>query len=115
MYENSQMHGNMTVDNSTHESKPEWFAIHVRSRFEFKVAQSLSNFGIASFHASVERLRQWKDRKKLVSFPLFPGYVFVNIDRNSESRLLVLKTPGVVRFVEMLPGIPESIPEKQIT
>jgi transcription antitermination factor NusG len=74
----------------------------------------LSNSGIESFLAVVERLRRWKDRKKLVSFPLFPGYVFVHLDKSPRSRLRVLKTNGVVRFVEMTPGKPAHIPEDQI-
>jgi transcription antitermination factor NusG len=92
-----------------------WFAVYVRSRFEFKVNDILTHSGVESFLAVVEKVRHRKDRKKLVSFPLFPGYVFLHIDKSPQSRLRVLQTKGVVRFVEMYPGKPEPIPEEQIT
>lgn len=92
-----------------------WYAVYVRSRSEIKVANMLSNAGIETFVAAVERLSQWKDRKKLISFPLFPGYLFVHINESPYSRLSVLKTRGVVRFVEMVSGKPDPISEKQIT
>lgn len=79
-----------------------------------KVANMLASSGIETFVAMVERLRQWKDRKRLVSFPLFPGYLFVHIDERPHSRLTVLKKRGVVRFVEMVPGTPDPVPDKQI-
>ncbi len=91
-----------------------WYAVYVRSRHEFKVAQRLGNLGIESFVAYVEKLSQWKDRKKLVQFPLFPCYIFVHMDTNIQSRFTVLKTTGVVKFAEMVTGIPEPIPERQI-
>ena len=105
----------MIRHNNTH-SKTDfcWFAVYVRSRFEIKVANMLLSSGIETFVATVERLRQWKDRKKLVSFPLFPGYIFVHIDKSPQSRLSVLKTKGVIRFIEMIPGKPVPLPEEQI-
>ena len=91
-----------------------WYAVHVKSRHEFKVAERLSNSGIEAFLPVVERLSKWKDRKKLVAFPLFPGYLFVHIKKNPEEKLLVLKTPGVVRFIGIIPGEPEPVPDDQI-
>ncbi len=42
-------------------------------------------------------VRKWKDRRKVLDLPLFPGYVFVRIAL--ERRLNVLMVPGVVRLV----------------
>ena len=67
-----------------------------------------------AFLPSVERLRKWKDRKKLIAFPLFPGYLFVHISRDSQSMLNVLKVRGVVRLICSIPGEPALIPEEQI-
>lgn len=91
-----------------------WYAVHVRSRHEFKVSDRLTNAGIDTFLPVVERLNKWKDRKKLISFPLFPGYLFVHIHRTYDTMLYVLKTPGVVRFIGITPGEPEPVPEEQI-
>ena len=56
-----------------------WYAVHVRSRHEFKVRESLEAKGLETFLPTVERLRQWKDRKKKVLFPLF-GLSFVRLE-----------------------------------
>jgi len=67
-----------------------------------------------AFLPVVERLNKWKDRKKLVSFPLFPGYLFVHINKSYSDMLAVLKMQGVVRFLGLIPGDPEPVPEDQI-
>lgn len=69
---------------------------------------------IKTFLPVVERPRRWKDRRKPVAFPLFPGYLFVYIDESPQSRLAVLKTNGIVRLLGMVPGRPKPVPEEQI-
>ncbi|OGW48544.1 MAG: hypothetical protein A2Z50_07260 [Nitrospirae bacterium RBG_19FT_COMBO_42_15] len=91
-----------------------WYAIYVRSRHEFHVFERLSGANIDSFLPTVERLSRWKDRKKMVNFPLFPGYLFVHINKSYNNILTVLKTNGVVRFLGLSPREPEPIPEEQI-
>jgi transcription antitermination factor NusG len=99
---------------STDISEYYWYAIHVRSRHEFKVLGRLTKAGIDAFLPVVERLNKWKDRKKLVDFPLFPGYLFVHIHKIYDTMLAILKTPGVVRFIGIIPGEPEPVPDEQI-
>ena len=94
--------------------QPGWYAIHVRSRHEFQVVERLTKVGIEAFLPIVERVNRWKDRKKLVILPLFPGYLFVHISKNYHNMLAVLKIRGVVRFLEMIPGEPEPVPEDQV-
>jgi transcription antitermination factor NusG len=91
-----------------------WYAIYVRSRHEFKVLDRLSRAGIEVFLPTVERLSRWKDRRKIVTFPLFPGYLFVHINRSHQDMLAVLKTDGVVRFLSSRRGEPEPVPTEQI-
>jgi transcriptional antiterminator NusG len=74
----------------------------------------LSNAGIEVFLPAVERLSKWKDRNKLIQIPLFPCYIFVHTTNNHRDRLAVLKTKGVIRFLGVVSGEPESIPEEQI-
>lgn len=95
-------------------TKSSWYVVHVRSRHEFKVMDRLTKAGIDVFLPIVERLSKWKDRKKLVSFPLFPGYVFVHIQKIYETMLIILKTPGVVRFIGIASNEPEPVPDEQI-
>ena len=92
-----------------------WYAIHVRSRHEFQISDRLKLKGIEAFLPKVEKLRKWKDRKKLVTFPLFPGYLFVRITEDARSMLEVMKIRGVVNMICMHPHQPAPIPDEQIT
>ena len=92
----------------------QWYVVHVRSRHEFSVTERLVKSGIDAFLPMVEKLRRWKDRNKLIGFPLFPGYLFVNIPKSNTIKLTVLKIPGVVRFIGLTPGEPEPVPSEQI-
>lgn len=83
---------------------PRWYAIHSRSRFEKKVAVVLEEKGISSYLPIKSLQRKWKDRKKIIDFPLFPCYLFVYIPL--ENKRTVIQTKGVVRIV----GFPEPIP-----
>ena len=75
-----------------------WYALYVRSRHEKKVHQMLLERELTSFLPLLETWKQWSDRKKKVSDPLFRGYVFVNIDMRKD-HINVLDTEGVVKFI----------------
>jgi transcription antitermination factor NusG len=70
-----------------------WWVLHTRHQHEKTVAEMLSAKGFEVFLPVYESLRRWKDRKKLLTLPLFPCYVFVQggLDR----RLQVVTTPGI--------------------
>jgi transcriptional antiterminator NusG len=91
-----------------------WYAVHVKSRHEFRVYERLTNSGINTFLPCIKRLRKWNDRNKLIEFPLFQGYLFVQTDNIFNVRMAILKTKSVVRILETLPGEPEPVPEEQI-
>lgn len=91
-----------------------WYGLYVRSRHEFRAYELLTRASIEAFLPAVEKLRRWKDRKKLVTFPLFPGYLFVHIPKQKDAMLAVLKTHGVVRFLGKKPGQPDQVPDIQI-
>ena len=57
--------------------------------------------------------REWSDRKRVVTVPLFPGYAFVRSARSVMLRLLVLQTAGVMGFVSFA-GTAATVPHKQI-
>ncbi len=89
----------------------EWYALYTRPRHEKKVYEQLLEKQIEAFLPMVERVRQWKDRKKRVMMPLFNSYVFVHIDL--KDRFDALRTKGVVRMVSF-GGVPAAIPDWQI-
>jgi transcriptional antiterminator NusG len=93
----------------------EWFALYVKSRHEFITDSELRKKGLETFLPSVKKLRHWKDRKKLIDFPLFPGYLFINIYPNPEEFINVLKTRGVVTLISLGSGHPMPVPPEEIS
>ena len=57
----------------------------------------LEDKGYEVFYPTFTTTRQWSDRVKSLSFPLFPGYVFCRF--NVHARLPILITPGVNQVV----------------
>jgi len=78
---------------------PEWYALYTRSRFEKKLMSELTDRSIEVFLPMREVLSRWKDRKKKIWVPLFPGYIFVHQVDTPANRYRVLNVPGAVRFV----------------
>jgi transcription antitermination factor NusG len=93
--------------------KPAWYALYTRSRFEKKLLSELTERRIEVFLPMREILSRWKDRKKRIWIPLFPGYIFVNHVDTPDNRFRVLNVPGAVRFVGR-GGRAEQIPEEQV-
>jgi transcription antitermination factor NusG len=95
------------------EAVPEshWFAIWTRSRHEQVVREQLLRKDIDVFLPTVTRWSRWKDRRKQIDWPLFPGYCFARFD--PRHRLPILKCTGVVSIVSH-DGEPAPIPEQEI-
>ena len=88
-----------------------WYVIRTRAQHENVVRDQIASRGIEVFLPLVDRMRQWKDRKKLISFPLFPGYCFVRF--SPEDRLSVLTAPGVVEILGNSQG-PLPVPDDEV-
>ena len=93
-------------------SEPSWYALWTRSRHEAMVRQALDDLKIEAFLPTITKWSRWKDRKKQIDWPLFPGYCFARFD--PDSRLSVLKQRGVVNIVSFN-GEPSPIPDIEIT
>ena len=74
-----------------------WFAVRTRARAEKSVHEQLDRKKIEAFLPTAARWSRWKDRKKLVDWPLFPGYCFARFD--PADSLTVLKCVGVASIV----------------
>jgi transcription termination/antitermination protein NusG len=88
-----------------------WFAIWTRSRHEQVVREQLEKKQIDAFLPTIAKWSRWKDRKKKIDWPLFPGYCFARF--NPENALAVLKCSGVVNIVSF-EGKPAAIPEYEL-
>jgi transcription termination/antitermination protein NusG len=76
---------------------PRWFAIWTRSRHEHMVREQLEQKGFDAFLPTIPKWSRWKDRKKKIDWPLFPGYCFARFD--AQDRLPIVKCTGVVTIV----------------
>ncbi|MGQ0813387.1 MAG: transcription termination/antitermination protein NusG [Gemmatimonadota bacterium] len=92
-------------------AKPHWYACYTRARHEKQVESVLRQRGFDSYLPLIPRVRQWKDRKKLVEFPLFPSYVFGRFTLREVHG--VLTVPGVSTIVRAN-GQPTPIPDRDI-
>ena len=93
------------------ESNLPWFAVWTRSRHEQSVREQLERKHITSFLPTITRWSRWKDRKKKIDWPLFPGYCFAQFD--PEDALPILKCVGVVNIVSF-DGKPAPIPDSEL-
>lgn len=93
-----------------------WYAVYTKSRFEDKVHDVLLRRGIDPFLPKIEVWSRRRDRKKKIHIPLFAGYLFVDLsDAGPETRLPILKTPGVVKILaKPADNEPAAIPDAQI-
>jgi transcription antitermination factor NusG len=86
-----------------------WCALFTCHQHEKSVACGLTAKGFEAFVPLYDSMRRWKDRKKLVSLPLFPCYVFVR--GALTRRLQAVTTPGVHMIVctgDQVAVIPEE-------
>jgi transcription antitermination factor NusG len=74
-----------------------WYAFVTRPRHEKKVQAYLQSAGVPNYLPLRKTLNQWKDRRRWVEAPLFPGYIFCRIP--FVDRFIVLQAPGMVRVV----------------
>lgn len=97
-------------DASSVDERP-WHAIWTRSRAEKIVADQLRRKQIEVFLPTVRRISRWKDRKKEIEWPLFPGYCFARFE--SDRWLAVQSSVGVARII-MVGGQPAPIDAREI-
>ncbi len=91
-----------------------WYALWVKSRHEFIARDELVEKGVETFLPLVKKVRQWRDRKKKVEFPVFPGYLFVCLAPSADDFLRAIKTRGSVGLLSQEPGHPTPVPCEEI-
>ncbi len=89
-----------------------WHVAYVHARSEKKVAERLVKLQIIHFLPLIKTVRQWSDRKKTVSIPLFNGYIFVFGTTETLTRIRMIA--GVVNYI-YADGKPAVIAEKEIS
>lgn len=75
-----------------------WKAAYTRQHHEKSVARHLARLGVECFLPLYREERHWSNnRKPILEMPLFPNYLFIRV--SAQSRVQVLKTPGVIDIV----------------
>ena len=88
-----------------------WFVVYTKPRAEQKVAKALEKIDVEVYCPCVTEVRQWSDRKKKLTTPLFKSYVFVNLAEKDRS--VVFEIPGAVRYLYWL-GKPAVVRDTEI-
>jgi transcription antitermination factor NusG len=88
-----------------------WYAAYTSANHEKRVAEQLMQRSVEHFLPLYSSVRKWKDRRRKLDLPLYPGYVFVQMALRD--RLQVLQISGVAHLVGF-GGIPTALPEGEI-
>lgn len=89
-----------------------WTAFYTKPRNEKKASDRLKLKGFEIYCPTRTVLKQWSDRKKKVTEPVFNSYIFAKVDEIA--RLEILKDSGIVSNVRWL-GQPARIREHEIS
>ena len=93
--------------------KKNWYVLRVRSQAERLVQVGLHHKQFEVFNPTYHALSIRKDRRKVLTRPIFNGYMFIRTLLNPECHLEILKTPGVVEILKSPTG-PTPVPEEQV-
>lgn len=75
-----------------------WHVLYVKSRWERRIYEYLKEINLEPFLPQLNIMKKWSDRKKIVSQPLFPSYVFVNINSSKQFHQ-ALSVEGVCCYI----------------
>jgi transcription antitermination factor NusG len=90
-----------------------WFAVYTTCRHEKRIAQHLEQREIEHYLPLYQSERKWRDGSRVtLDLPLFPGYLFVRIQRSE--RVSVLSVPGALAVVGGTGGEPAPLADSAI-
>ncbi len=92
-------------------TSPHWYAIHTKPRAEEQARAALEHKGICVYLPLIEVQRVNPRARPVV--PLFPGYLFVQVDLGEVGQTAINRTHGVVNLVNF-GGDPVMVPEAVI-
>lgn len=88
-----------------------WFALYTKPRHEFKALEQITAFDITTYLPTTTVIRQWSDRKKKITEPLFKSYIFIHADELERNQAL---TSDAVLKTIFFNGKPAVIPDWEI-
>ena len=88
-----------------------WHVLYTKPRHEIKALERLAQNGFEVYCPMKTTLKQWSDRKKKVSTPLLPSYIFIKT--TEKKRGTPLEDPSVLNYIFWL-GKPAIIRDIEI-
>ena len=87
-------------DTDPNAAKAAWYVVHTSNHHERRVERRLQERGLEVFLPRLTVVRRWRDRKKILQVPLFPGYLFVHDALETSSAYYdIIIAPGVVQIL----------------
>lgn len=88
-----------------------WYAVHTHPRAELKAMLNLANQGYNVYFPKYLKSRRHARRTDVVTAPLFPGYLFVQLDLERHTWSPIQSTVGV-KYLVCQATDPIPVPEK---
>lgn len=102
---------NTDLEERLSDDKYQWHVFYVKGKHEQKAYDLLKRDGFVSYLPMVSVQRQYTDRKKKITEPLFKSYIFVLIQRHQIYD--VIQTPSIVTYIRFA-GEPATIRKSHI-
>ncbi|AUD78497.1 transcription/translation regulatory transformer protein RfaH [Kangiella profundi] len=87
-----------------------WYLVHSKPRQELRAEEHLKNQAINCVLPLIEIEKIIRGKRQFISEPLFPGYLFVELQTNGQDWSKIRSTRGVRDFVRF-GGVPGRVPE----
>jgi len=80
-----------------------WFVVHTQAHAEMRAIQHLERQGFRAFLPRIRKVRRHARKSELVVTPLFPRYLFIDLDLETQPWRAINGTRGVVRLLTSVP------------
>ena len=106
---NSTTHSSTNSQTSTQKPKSDpfagptgtiWYLLYCKAKEEHKAVMHLANQDIDAFYPKVMVTKVLRGKRQTVEEPLFPNYVFAQLDHGKHNFTSVRSTRGVIGFVK---------------
>lgn len=104
-YESPDLKEAVPVDSSnrtwevTSKSVPRWYLVQCRARQDARALEHLERQGFECYRPLYQKEHMRRGRKEPTSTALFPGYLFIRLDRIHDNWLPIRSTRGVIQIV----------------
>ncbi|WP_346795967.1 transcription termination/antitermination NusG family protein [Halomonas sp. Bachu 37] len=82
-----------------HDATYQWYAVQCKGGESFRAEDNLANQGFNVFHPILRRQRKRNSRLEWITEPLFPYYLFIELDQVTSNWRPIRSTRGVLRLL----------------